>query len=85
MVVDHITLCMACQAAIILSEEETKLTCICVVANKQIFKINYFQNVVPRVPIKRSRQRCFTLWPVLQQNAFAAERRVTDKQTDRTK
>jgi hypothetical protein len=40
---------MACQAAIILSEEETELTCICVVANKQIFRIGYFQNVVTRV------------------------------------
>ncbi len=80
MVVDHITLCMACQAAIILSEKETELTCICVVANKQIFKIGYFRNVVPRVPVKRSRRRRFSLWPV-----SAAERRVTDKQTDGTK
>jgi hypothetical protein len=34
---------MACQAAIILSGEETELTCICVVAKKQIFEINYYK------------------------------------------
>jgi hypothetical protein len=36
---------MACQAAIILSGEETKLTCICVVAKKQIFQ-NRFQTTM---------------------------------------
>jgi hypothetical protein len=51
----------------------------------RIFKIGYFQNVVPRVPVKRSKRRCFSLWPVLQQNAFAAKCRVTNKQTDKTK
>jgi hypothetical protein len=56
---------MACQTTIILSEEETELTCICVVAKKQIFRIGYFQNV--------------DLWSVLQQNAFATKRHVTDK------
>jgi len=34
---------MAYQAAIILSGEETELTCICVVAKKQIFKIGYYK------------------------------------------
>jgi hypothetical protein len=34
---------MACQTTIILSGEETKLTCICVVAKKQIFKIGYYK------------------------------------------
>jgi hypothetical protein len=34
---------MGCQAVIILSGEETKLTCICVVAKKQIFKIGYYK------------------------------------------
>jgi hypothetical protein len=34
---------MACQAAIILSGEETELTCICVVAKKQIFRIDYYK------------------------------------------
>jgi hypothetical protein len=34
---------MGCQAAIILSAEETKLTCICVVAKKQNFKIGCYK------------------------------------------
>jgi hypothetical protein len=34
---------MACQAAIILSGEETELTCICVVAKKQIFRTGYYK------------------------------------------
>jgi hypothetical protein len=33
-----LNICMACKAAIILSGEETELTCICVVAKKQIFR-----------------------------------------------
>jgi len=34
---------MACQATIILYGEETELTCICVVAKKQIFRIGYYK------------------------------------------
>ncbi len=34
---------MACQAAIILSGKETELTCICVVAKKQNFRIGYYK------------------------------------------
>jgi len=34
---------MACQASIILSGKETELTCICVVAKKQIFRIGYYK------------------------------------------
>jgi hypothetical protein len=34
---------MACQATIILFGEEIELTCICVVAKKQIFRISYYK------------------------------------------
>jgi hypothetical protein len=42
-------------------------------------EFDYFQNVIMRVPVKRSRQRCFFLWPILQQNAFTTKRRVTNR------
>ncbi len=41
------------------------------VSQQQEEEDGYFQNVVPRVPIKRSRRQCFSLWPVLQQNAVS--------------
>jgi hypothetical protein len=60
---------MACQAAIILSGEETELTCICVVAKKQIFRISYYKkqsfatgkNVVHDEK-DLAQARCLSLW-----------------------
>jgi hypothetical protein len=67
---------MACQAAIILSGEETELTCICVVAKTQNFQNRLFS----KCSLEGASQ-AFQMTMFFPMVAFAAERRVTDRQT----